>query len=69
MVVLATCDWVHVGLYSRMQDGRIVHLHEYWSCCSVGSLGDFGCKEGTYHGELQISGLALRDTTNGIGLL
>jgi hypothetical protein len=55
MVVLATCDWVHVGLYSRMQDGRTVHFHEYRSCCLVGSLGDSGCQEGTYYGELQLS--------------
>jgi hypothetical protein len=52
MVVLATCDWIHVGLYSRMQDGRTVHVHEYWSCCLVGSLGNSGCQEGAYHGEL-----------------
>jgi hypothetical protein len=51
MVVLAPCDWIHVGLYSRMQDGRTVYFHEYWSCCLVGSMGDSGCKEGTYYGE------------------
>lgn len=52
MVVLASCDWIYAGLYSRVQDGRIVYIHEYWSCCLVGSMGDSGCQEGAYHGKL-----------------
>jgi len=65
MVVLAARDWIHVGLYSGMQNGRIVHFHECRSCCFVGSVGNSGCQEGTYHGELQIT-VCRRQLTTGL---
>jgi hypothetical protein len=51
MVVLAPRNWYFASLYPWLQDGRIVHIHEYRCRCLVRSMGDSGYQERAYNGE------------------